>query len=77
ERAARAAAPAGTGRSGAGPLPPKATYRQRAAASDDQIRADIAAYGPERALHIWGHLRTLPLLHHPETGTDRRTTYAQ
>ncbi|MFB7597219.1 hypothetical protein [Streptomyces sp. NPDC056160] len=76
ERTARTAAAADAPPSGVRPLPPKATYRQRTAASDDQIRADIAEHGPETALHIWGHLRTLPLLHdhqHPETGTDRRT----
>ncbi|CUW29661.1 helix-turn-helix domain-containing protein [Streptomyces reticuli] len=60
-----------------GPLPPKATYRQRDRASDDEIRAAIAEHGPAVALHIYGHLRTLPLLHGltdpDETGTDRRT----
>ena len=60
----------------AGPLPAKATYRQRDAASDEQIRAAIAARGPETALHIYGHLRVLPLLAAPPdtaTGSDRRT----
>ncbi|MFJ4322215.1 hypothetical protein ACIP3A_03715 [Streptomyces tricolor] len=59
------------------PLPPKATYRQRDRASDDEIRAAIAEHGPAVALHVYGHLRTLPLLHGltdpDETGTDRRT----
>lgn len=58
------------------PLPPKATYRQRDAATEAELRAAIAEYGPAIACHIYGHLRTLPLLHgltHPETGTDRRT----
>ncbi|MYS44079.1 hypothetical protein GTY23_23170 [Streptomyces sp. SID5998] len=62
--------------SGARALPPKASYRERDAATDDQIRAAIAEHGPEIALHIYGHLRTMPLLrgHHPdETGSDRRT----
>ncbi|MFI5685862.1 hypothetical protein [Streptomyces sp. NPDC051636] len=58
-------------------LPPKATYRQRDAASDEEIRAAITDLGPAVALHIYGHLRTLPLLDGPlitdETGTDRRT----
>ncbi|MFF7901213.1 hypothetical protein ACFZCV_20810 [Streptomyces sp. NPDC007920] len=59
------------------PLPPKKTYRQRDAASDEEIVAAIAEHGPTVALHIYGHLRTLPLLHgRPqslETGSDRRT----
>lgn len=58
------------------PLPPKKTYRQRDQASDEEILAAIAEHGPVVALHIYGHLRTLPLLHghpHPETGSDRRT----
>lgn len=58
-------------------LPPKATYRERDAASDDQIRSAIAEHGPVVALHIYGHLRTLPLLPGrltpDETGSDRRT----
>lgn len=59
------------------PLPAKKTYRQRERASDEEIRAAIAERGPVVALHLYGHLRTLPLLngHHPdtETGSDRRT----
>ncbi|MEU6012057.1 hypothetical protein [Streptomyces sp. NPDC047453] len=58
-------------------LPPKKTYRQRDQASDEEILAAIAEHGPAVALHIYGHLRTLPLLHgRPnslETGSDRRT----
>jgi hypothetical protein len=58
-------------------LPPKKTYRQRERASDAEIRAAIAEHGPVAALHIYGHLRTLPLLHGrtipDETGSDRRT----
>lgn len=63
-------------RSEAGALPRKATYRQRDRASDAQIRAAITAHGQAGALHIYGHLRVLPLLDDPtppETGTDRRT----
>lgn len=49
------------------PLPPKLTYRQRERASDAEIRAAIAEHGPVVALHLYGHLRTLPLLHgHPD-----------
>ncbi len=59
------------------PLPPKRTYRQRDAASDEEVLAAIAEHGPTVALHIYGHLRTLPLLrglpHPSETGSDRRT----
>ncbi|WP_330339368.1 hypothetical protein [Streptomyces sp. NBC_00557] len=66
---------------GTAALPPKATYRQRQAASDEEIRAAITDLGPAVALHIYGHLRTLPLLDRPnvtdETGTDRRTPHAQ
>ncbi|MGW2170371.1 hypothetical protein ACWC1C_07545 [Streptomyces sp. NPDC001705] len=48
----------------AGPvLPPKKTYRQRDAASDEEILAAVAEHGQAVALHIYGHLRTLPLLH--------------
>ncbi|MEV5163887.1 hypothetical protein AB0K66_04565 [Streptomyces werraensis] len=47
-------------------LPAKATYRQRDAVSDDQIRAVIAARGPEIALHVYGHYRVLPLLAAPQ-----------
>ncbi|MDT6983708.1 hypothetical protein ACFSUJ_12040 [Streptomyces lusitanus] len=43
-------------------LPPKKTYRQRTAATDEEIRAAIAERGPEIALHLYGHLRVLPLL---------------
>jgi hypothetical protein len=45
------------------PLPPKLTYLERSRASDDEIRAAIAAHGPVVALHLYGHLRALPLLH--------------
>ncbi|MEU0459727.1 hypothetical protein ABZ322_44000 [Streptomyces sp. NPDC006129] len=59
------------------PLPPKRTFRQRDAASDEEVLAAIAEHGPTVALHIYGHLRTLPLLrglpHPSETGSDRRT----
>ncbi|MGA4896711.1 hypothetical protein ACPCAJ_01930 [Streptomyces griseoincarnatus] len=44
------------------PLPAKKTYRQRTAAPDEEIRAAIAERGPEIALHLYGHLRVLPLL---------------
>ncbi|MEV1020677.1 hypothetical protein [Streptomyces sp. NPDC050264] len=57
-------------------LPRKASYRQRDRASDAQIRRAIADHGKAGALHIYGHLRVLPLLADsptPETGTDRRT----
>ncbi|WP_326729018.1 hypothetical protein [Streptomyces phaeochromogenes] len=43
-------------------LPAKATFRQRSAASDEEIRAAIAEYGPIGALHIYGQLRVGPLL---------------
>ncbi|MGW5509931.1 hypothetical protein ACWEV9_19470 [Streptomyces albogriseolus] len=43
-------------------LPAKKTYRQRTAATDEEIRAAIAERGPEIALHLYGHLRVLPLL---------------
>lgn len=59
------------------PLPPKRTYRQRDTASDEEILTAIAEHGSTVALHIYGHLRTLPLLrgrpHPSETGSDRRT----
>ncbi|MFF9279557.1 hypothetical protein [Streptomyces griseosporeus] len=58
------------------PLPPKLTYRQRERASDDEIRAAIATHGAYVALHIYGHLRTLPLLADTDL-TDERTSYAQ
>ncbi|MBZ6258817.1 helix-turn-helix domain-containing protein [Streptomyces olivaceus] len=45
------------------PLPPKKTFRQRDAASDEEILAAVAEHGEAVALHIYGHLRTLPLLH--------------
>ncbi|MFF9123205.1 hypothetical protein ACF09J_07885 [Streptomyces sp. NPDC014889] len=58
-------------------LPPKKTYRQRDQASDEEVLAAIAEHGPAIALHIYGHLRALPLLNsrpNPvETGSDRRT----
>ncbi|MFE9935892.1 hypothetical protein [Streptomyces hirsutus] len=58
------------------PLPPKKTYRQRDAASDEEILAAVAEHGPAGALHIYGHLRVLPLLNGSlpdQTGSDRRT----
>lgn len=59
------------------PLPPKKTYRERERASDEEIRAAIAEHGSVAALHIYGHLRALPLLAAPsfsnEPGCDRRT----
>lgn len=59
------------------PLPAKATYRDREQASAEEIQAAIDEHGPAVALHIYGHLRTLPLLHgrHLPTqpGSDRRT----
>ncbi|MFZ4206807.1 hypothetical protein ACOZE4_18415 [Streptomyces griseoincarnatus] len=64
-RAERAAAD-GSGPGGETPaaegLPAKKTYRQRTAATDEKIRAAIAERGPEIALHLYGHLRVLPLL---------------
>ncbi|MFJ7100145.1 hypothetical protein [Streptomyces albogriseolus] len=65
ERAA-AAADGDQAQPGARTLPAKATYRQRDAVSDDQIRAVIAARGPEIALHVYGHYRVLPLLAAPQ-----------
>ena len=61
------------------PLPPKATYRERERATDAEIRAAIAVHGPAAALHIYGHLRTLPLLNGQPHLDDEfgRTTYAQ
>ncbi|MEU4172141.1 hypothetical protein AB0F46_35320 [Streptomyces sp. NPDC026665] len=53
----RARASAGTAA-----LPAKASYRQRDAATDDQVRQAIAEHGPAGALHIYGHLRVGPLL---------------
>jgi DNA-binding transcriptional ArsR family regulator len=47
---------------GAATLPAKASYRERDRASDDQVRRAIAEHGPAGALHIYGHLRTGPLL---------------
>ncbi|MDX5569820.1 hypothetical protein PYK79_50030 [Streptomyces sp. ID05-04B] len=44
------------------PLPEKATYRQRGLAPDGEIRAAVQAFGPAYALHVYGALRTLPLL---------------
>ncbi|MFD5656966.1 hypothetical protein [Streptomyces hirsutus] len=59
------------------PLPPKKTYRQRDRASDEEILAAVAEHGPAGALHIYGHLRVLPLLNGrslpDQTGSDRRT----
>ncbi|MFF3891349.1 hypothetical protein [Streptomyces sp. NPDC001914] len=43
-------------------LPAKASYRERDRASDAEIRRAIAEHGPAGALHIYGHLRTGPLL---------------
>ncbi|MGW3110526.1 hypothetical protein [Streptomyces sp. NPDC001091] len=59
-------------------LPRKASYGQRDAATDGEIHAAIDAHGAAVALHMYGHLRVLPLLdgrsaHPTETGTDRRT----
>lgn len=51
-----------TGGGVAGVLPPKATYRQRSAASDEQVRAVIADHGPAAALHVYGPLRAGPVL---------------
>ncbi|MFF5795762.1 hypothetical protein [Streptomyces albogriseolus] len=67
-RAKRAAAAADGDQAqpGARALPAKATYRERDAATDDQIRAVIATRGPEIALHIYGHYRVLPLLAAPQ-----------
>ncbi|MBL3669093.1 hypothetical protein JL475_24480 [Streptomyces sp. M2CJ-2] len=77
-RAERAAAAGGQEQPG---LPAKKTFRQRDAASDEEIRAAIAERGPEIALHIYGHYRVLPLLaalpDSTETGSDRRTHHAQ
>jgi hypothetical protein len=56
ELRARAAAADGT------VLPAKASYRERDRASDEEIRLAIAEHGPIGALHIYGHLRTGPLL---------------
>ncbi|MCW5252233.1 helix-turn-helix domain-containing protein [Streptomyces sp. SHP 1-2] len=53
----------GLGPGAGGPvLPAKKTYRQRDAASDAEILAAAAEHGPAVALHLYGHLRTLPLL---------------
>ncbi|QJT01768.1 helix-turn-helix domain-containing protein [Streptomyces asoensis] len=58
-------------------LPRKLTYREREQAPDDEIRAVMAVHGPVVALHLYGHLRTLPLLDGrldpDQTGSDRRT----
>lgn len=54
ERRARAAA--------AAELPAKATFRERAAASDAEVLAAIAEHGPVGALHRYGQLRVGPLL---------------
>jgi hypothetical protein len=43
-------------------LPAKASYRERDRATDVEIRRAIAEHGPAGALHIYGHLRTGPLL---------------
>ncbi|WP_320784149.1 hypothetical protein [Streptomyces sp. CRN 30] len=62
-------------------LPPKKSYRERDAASDEEVLAAVAAHGQAVALHLYGHLRVLPLLrglHHPDQpGHDRRTHHAQ
>ncbi|MFG2679226.1 hypothetical protein [Streptomyces sp. NPDC048392] len=52
------------------PLPPKKTYRQREQASDEEILAAVATHGEAVALHLYGHLRTLPLLHGRPRGED-------
>ncbi len=54
ERRARAAA--------ADELPAKATFRQRAEATDAEILAAVAQHGPVGALHRYGQLRVGPLL---------------
>ncbi|MEU9149169.1 hypothetical protein AB0D59_01110 [Streptomyces sp. NPDC048417] len=41
---------------------PKATYRERSEASDEEVLAAAAAYGPELALHRYGVLRAGELL---------------
>jgi len=41
---------------------PKATYRQRSAASDEEVLGAAAAHGPAAALHRYGVLRAAPLL---------------
>ncbi|CAL9599112.1 hypothetical protein [Streptomyces sp. enrichment culture] len=51
-------------------LPPKKTYRQRDAATDEEILAAVATHGEAVALHLYGHLRTLPLLHGRPRGED-------
>ncbi|MEU3683724.1 hypothetical protein AB0E99_22690 [Streptomyces sp. NPDC030592] len=51
-------------------LPPKKTYRQREQASDEEILAAVATHGEAVALHLYGHLRTLPLLHGRPRGED-------
>ncbi|MEU8555917.1 hypothetical protein AB0C80_18275 [Streptomyces anthocyanicus] len=51
-------------------LPPKKTYRQRDQASDEEILAAVATHGEAIALHLYGHLRTLPLLHGRPRGED-------
>lgn len=56
--------------SGPSVLPPKKTYRQREQASDEEILAAVATHGEAVALHLYGHLRTLPLLHGRPRGED-------
>ncbi|MFF8485210.1 hypothetical protein [Streptomyces antibioticus] len=51
---------------GPAPLPRKLSFREREQAGDDEIRAVLAVHGPVTALHLYGHLRVLPLLHHPD-----------
>jgi len=57
-------------RAAARTLPAKRTYRQRTRATDDEIRAAIAEHGPVVALHLYGHLRALPLLHGHQSAAD-------
>ncbi|MDX3294655.1 hypothetical protein PV569_13155 [Streptomyces scabiei] len=52
-------------------LPAKATYRQRAQASDAEVLAVAATHGPAAALHRFGVLRAGPVLraHHDQLPT--------
>ncbi|GGX99064.1 zinc finger domain-containing protein [Streptomyces fructofermentans] len=43
-------------------LPAKATFRERAAATDAEVLAAVAEHGPVGALHRYGQLRVGPLL---------------
>ncbi|MGW6210986.1 hypothetical protein [Streptomyces sp. NPDC055109] len=44
--------------------PAKASYRERSAVADEVIVEAIGELGPAVALHVYGHLRTAPLLRH-------------